>query len=480
MKTTDYSEHFKIKVLTEISRMFFAGVLEKEINRIPFNIIPKGSEAAFRCCVYKERAILKLRALAALGYSVNEIDEALPLSDYVSGDNLPFDHSNSKLLTVMESACSACVKSRYMVSEICQACLSRRCENSCAFGAVTIENHKARIDQDKCKNCGKCKDACPYGAILKISVPCEEACPVDAIKKTGKGLAVIDHAFCISCGRCMDACPFGAIMERSQILDVLKLTKKEITLAAMIAPSIAGQFDVDARKITAALKQLGFTHVYEVALGADITARKEAAEFKERVICGGQKFMTTSCCHAYMRLVKKHMPDMQAFISHTATPMHYTAEMIKKEMPDAVTVFISPCLSKRKEAQEDTLVDYVITFEELGAMIKGKGIDLESCPQEPFGKKATKAALKFGIRGGAALAVKKAAGEAAGLIREELISDLDRKTIFKLKAYAKGACQVNLVEVMSCPGGCVGGCSALKPIKTATEQVAAYADIAGD
>ncbi|MDR0646376.1 MAG: 4Fe-4S binding protein [Elusimicrobiota bacterium] len=193
MKTIDYSEYFKNKVLTEISRMFFDGTLEKDINRIPFNIIPKGSEAAFRCCVYKERAILKLRALAALGYSVNEIDEALPLSEYVSRNNPQFDYNSSKLLTVMESACSACVKSRYMVSEICQACLSRKCENNCPFGAVSIESHKARIDNNKCKNCGKCKEACPYGAILKISVPCEDSCPVNAVKKTGKGIAVFDH-----------------------------------------------------------------------------------------------------------------------------------------------------------------------------------------------------------------------------------------------------------------------------------------------
>jgi [FeFe] hydrogenase (group B1/B3) len=459
--------------------MFFAGTLEKDINRIPFNIIPKGSEAAFRCCVYKERAILKLRTLAALGYSVNETDEALPLSDYVSQNNPQFDHSSSKLLTVMESACSACVKSRYMVSEICQACLSRKCENNCAFGAVSIENHKARIDHNKCKNCGKCKEACPYGAILRISVPCEESCPVNAIKKTGKGIAVIDHSLCISCGRCMEACPFGAIMERSQILDVLKLIKNGGKLAAMIAPSIAGQFGTDARKIASALKQLGFSYVYEVALGADITAQKEAAEFQERVINGGQKFMTTSCCHAYMRLVKKHIPQMQAFISHTATPMHYTAEMVKKEIPDAVAVFVSPCLSKRKEAQDDDLVDYVITFEELSAMIRGKGIDIESCPPETFTRKATKAALTFGVRGGVIQTVKKAAGDAAGSIKEELISDLDKKTIFKLKAYAKGVCQANLIEIMSCPGGCVGGCATLKPIKDAAEQVKAYAEETG-
>ncbi|MDR1123136.1 MAG: monomeric [FeFe] hydrogenase [Elusimicrobiota bacterium] len=479
MKTIDYSEHFKMEALTEISRMFYSGTIKKDINRIPFNIIPKGSEAAFRCCVHKERAILKLRTLAAFGYSVNEIDEALPISDYVSKDNPEFDHKSSKLLTVMESACSACVKSRFMVSEICQGCLSRKCAANCPFNAVSLKAHKARIDQDLCKNCGKCKEACPYGAILKISVPCEDACPVDAIKKTGKGLAVIDHSLCISCGRCMEACPFGAIMERSQILDVLNLTRGPKPLAAMLAPSIAGQFGVEVGKITTALKELGFTHVYEVALGADITAQNEAHEFKERVIDGGQKFMTTSCCHAYVRLVKKHIPEMEAYISHTRTPMHYTAELIRREIPGALTVFVSPCLSKRKEAQEDPFVDYVITFEELKAMIRGKGINLKECASTQADRKATKEALKFGIRGGVIETVKKAAGESASLIREELITDLDKKTIFKLKAYAKGHCAANLVEVMSCAGGCVGGCATLQPVKEASEEVKKYADACG-
>ncbi len=215
-----------MEVLEEICRMFYNGSLEKEINHLPYNIIPKGQDALFRCCVYKERAILKLRALAAFGYSVNEIDEALPLSEYAGQDLPEFDHKSSKLLTVLESACSACVKSRYMVSEICQGCLARKCETSCNFNAVKVTDHKAHIDQDKCKSCGKCKDACPYGAILKITVPCEEACPVNAIKKDEHGRAKIDHSLCISCGKCMAACPFGAVMERSQILDLLKVIKK--------------------------------------------------------------------------------------------------------------------------------------------------------------------------------------------------------------------------------------------------------------
>ena len=90
--------------------------------------------------VYKEREILKLRTLAALGYSINEVDEALPLSDYLKPENEKKYKTNNKLLTVLESACSACVKSRYMVSEICKECLSRKCINACDFGAISFED----------------------------------------------------------------------------------------------------------------------------------------------------------------------------------------------------------------------------------------------------------------------------------------------------------------------------------------------------
>lgn len=472
-KKTNYSEHFSMEVLEEICTMFFNGTIDKEINHLPFNIIPRGSDSHFRCCVYKERAILKLRTLAAFGYSVNEIDEALPLTDYLLPEIEKKYKTNHKLLTVLESACSACVRSRFMVSEICQGCLSRKCINACSFNAITVTNHKAKIDEDKCKNCGKCMEDCPYNAILKIVVPCENVCPVDAIKKDDKGRANIDHSLCISCGKCISICPFGAIMERSQILDILRLlsTKK---LIALVAPSIIGQFGVPIEKIISVLKKFGFEHVYEVAIGADIASKVEAVEFHEKVINNKQKFMTTSCCHSYVRLVKKHMPQLQPFVSDTYTPLHYTAKIAKQEYPDFLTVFISPCLSKRKEAQEDEFVDYVLTFQELKAMISAKEIDINECASEKLSKHPTKYARQFAIRGGVSEAVKSYSKIDADLIKTELITDLDKKNIIKLSSYVNGYGQANLLEVMSCKGGCVGGCSTVAPIKQATDDIKKY------
>lgn len=465
----NFLEYFKTKVLEGICRLFFEDNLE-DINHLPFYIVPKGSDAEARCCVYKERAILKLRILAALGYSINDVDEALPLSDYLKPENEKKYKTNNKLLTVLESACSACVKSRYMVSEICKECLSRKCISACDFDAISFKDRKAHIDTDKCKNCGKCKEACPYNAILKLVVPCEEVCPVNAIQKDGKGRANIDHSLCISCGKCISACPFGAIMVRRQLLDVLKLlhTKK---LVALIAPSITGQFCVSVGKIITALKQIGFEHVFEVALGADITAKKEAEEFENKLVVNKQSFMTTSCCHAYIRLVKKHLEKLKPFVSDTYTPMHYTAEIAKQKYPDCITVFMGPCLSKRKEAQEDPLVDYVLNFQELQAIINTKHINLDLCQETVPQDIPTKHAREFAITGGVSQALKKYLRIDTKFIKDELITDLDKKNVSKLSAYADGHCNSNLIEVMVCKGGCVGGCETIKPIKQANEDV---------
>jgi [FeFe] hydrogenase (group B1/B3) len=475
----DYSQYFKTETLKEIARMFYGGVLEKEIDRLPYNIIAQGNESSFRCCVYKERAILKLRALAALGYSVNEIDEALPLSEYARQNNPDFSHKSDKLLTIMNSACKGCIKSGYFVTEACHGCLSRKCESACPFNAVKAAKDGANIDQSSCKKCGKCLIECPYGAIVKRTVPCEEACPVSAIKKNDNNIAVIDHSLCISCGKCLIECPFGAVMERSQFLDILKVLKSGKKVVAMLAPSIAGQFNISMGRLKAVVKELGFGDARQVALGADVTARKEAQEFKERVLQKGEKFMTTSCCHAYVRLVKKHLPELAPFVSHTATPVHYTAQIVKEEDPSCVTVFVSPCLAKRKEAQDDKLIDYVLSFEELNAMFNGKGVSLDG-REEPFNEDITKEAMTFGIRGGVMQTVKRFAGKDSDKIIPELITGIDKKTVFRLKAFAGGNTGgANLIEVMSCQGGCVGGCNTINSIGEAAQKVSKYAGQAG-
>jgi len=389
---------------------------------------------------------------------VEEDDEATSLNDYAKQAMLR-QNPPQVPLTVMGIACRGCHKARHFITEACQGCLARPCQQSCRFGAIAFINGRSIIDENKCKNCGQCKNACPYNAITFIPVPCEQACPVDAVHKDENGLAKINFEKCISCGRCIEACPFGAIMERSQLIDVLTQIKAGKKVCAMIAPSIIGQFDCTPAQLVTAISKIGFAKVTEVAEGADITTYNEARELVERLE-NGARFMTTSCCAAWVQAVKKHLPALQAFISHTKTPAGYTAEMEKKN--NFVTVFIGPCVSKRTEGLEDPNIDYVMTYEELGAIFDAKEIDPADCEETPLKTTVSAQARYYGVTGGVAQAVESAlAGKKE--FKKLAINGLDKKAMLILDSFARGMGDFQLLEVMSCKGGCIGGPCTLKP-----------------
>ena len=146
-------------------------------------------------------------------------------------------------------------------------------------------------------------------------------------------------------------------------------------MVAMIAPSIQGQFsNTSIGQIKKAIKMLGFNEVVEAAIGADIVAYYEHEELKEHIEKGVP--MTTSCCPAFVNMAKIHFPEVyKNNVSTMVSPMMATASLLKKQYPDYGIVFIGPCLAKKQEAMEEfTSVDYVLTFEELAAMLIAKKI----------------------------------------------------------------------------------------------------------
>ena len=170
--------------------------------------------------------------------------------------------------------------------------------------------------------------------------------------------------------------PFRRDCRTLPMVDVLKAmhdTDKHVV--AMIAPAVVGQFAGNVNNLVGALKAAGFDDVIEVAVGADITTEKEAAEFIERMEAG-EKFMTTSCCPAYFRAAQLHIPEIKEYVSSTKTPMYYTAELVKQERPDSIAVFVGPCFAKRVEAETDPNVDYVLTFEEMNAILPAPALML--------------------------------------------------------------------------------------------------------
>ena len=447
----------RYQLLTKLVKMWKEDTLSTKIDRMLLDLYPRKRNPKGRCCVYKERAVMKYKTMAMLGFDMSdEVDEGERLSSYVNRmmeRDMPDDKRG--ILSVMDEACSSCVKINYEVTHLCRGCVARPCYTNCPKDAIWYDKEgKAHIDHDKCISCGKCHQACPYHAIVYMPVPCEEACPVKAISKDEYGIEHIDPEKCIYCGKCLNACPFGAIFDQCQVFDVLKRIRAGKKVVAMVAPSVLAQFGKPIEQVYGAIKALGFHDVIEVAVGAEETTRRESEEFKEKME-EGELLMTTSCCPAYVNLARKHIPEMLKYVSSTASPMVYTSQFAREKHPDAVNVFISPCPSKKAEAREHDTVDFVWTFRELDAVLNGMEISIDDCqpftPEESAGVDAH----GFAKTGGVFTAVKNILGgeDINGIV----ISDLNKKNIGVLKAYAKGKCPAKMVEVMSCPGGCITG-----------------------
>ncbi len=463
----------KKRLLIEVAQASYQDQLAQTVDRLPVQLYPKGN-AALRCCIHKSRAVVRYRLMAILGYGIEEeTDETKRLADYAT-EIASRDKADDPTLTVIDEACSACLKGRHCVTNVCKGCVARPCTVKCPKQAIVMVDGQAHIQDDLCVNCGLCLKACPYHAIVYVPIPCEEACPVGAISKDENGREKIDYDQCIYCGKCMQACPFAAIMERSHMVDVIERIKGPQRTVALLAPALAGQFPVAFGQLAAAAKRLGFDEVVEVALGAEKTAQHEAEELQEK-LGEGQAFMTTSCCPAYMQAVQKHVPEMRPFVSDTPSPMHYSAESVKQTDSESVTVFVGPCIAKRQEAMGDDQVDHVLTTDEFGAMLVAAEIELNECAAEQTPNPAQAEARAFAVSGGVTKAVQ-AITDIPEQIRPQLVDGLDKKTLRLLSVWArKGLKDGNFIEVMSCQGGCVAGPCNLNSPKLATQRVRQFA-----
>lgn len=320
----------KHEVLTEVAKLAFAGELDEKKDNLPYEMIP-GPEARFRCCIYKEREIIRQRVRLAEG-------------------KCPGTRESSNIVQVINSACEECpISSGYVVTDLCRGCLAKSCKQSCNFGAITIGDNRSFIDQDKCKSCGKCSQACSYSAIVKIQRPCMKSCPVSAITMDEHGVCQIDESKCIQCGQCIHNCPFGAIASKTSIVDVINEIRAGKKVVTMLAPAGEGQFgeNITMASWKTAMKKLGFADFVEVGLGGDMTAAFEAEEWAENFKEG--KKMTTSCCPAFVNYIKKHFPELVDNISTTVSPMCAVSRMLKAKDPEVITVFIGPCIGKNRK-----------------------------------------------------------------------------------------------------------------------------------
>ena len=356
-------------------------------------------------------------------------------------------------------------------------------------------------DDNKCINCGKCIRAC--GEVMNVF----------AIDFAGRGheehvSPYCGHSLhdvaCIKCGQCIAACPVGAIYEREHLYEVLNaIQDKKKHVVVQTAPSVRAaigeEFGMPAGslvtgKMVAALRRAGFDKVFDTDLGADMTIMEEASEFLKRLKNGGPFPMITTCCPAWIKFLEHFEHDLIPNMSSCKSPhemlgiltkTYYSEKSgIKKE--DIVVVSIMPCTAKKFESTRPELesdVDYVLTTREAAKLIRHFDIDFTSLPDEEFDSPlglSTGAGVIFGATGGvmeAALrtAYEFATGKTLETVEFDQIRGLDGVKDGSISvdgvevrfAVAHGGSNIqrllerkdeyHFIEMMACPGGCIGG-----------------------
>lgn len=222
------------------------------------------------------------------------------------------------------------------------------------------------FNSSNCRNCYKCLRECPVKAISVID-----------------DKAQIVENLCILCGHCANACRFNAKEVKDDKAAVRRLLASEKPVYVSLAPSFVSSFDVKSfAAMENALKQLGFAFVEETAVGAAAVTD----EYKKLLQSGKYKNLIASACPAIVRLISQYYPDALPYLAPVDSPMVAHAKQLKKTFgKNASVVFIGPCLAKKREAEESGVIDAVLTFEELSAMLSESGIvpdrELTDAPQ---------------------------------------------------------------------------------------------------
>ena len=343
---------------------------------------------------------------------------------------------------------------------------------------------------------------------------CETVCPVDAIGFLGRGhdtRLIVDPDRCVHCGLCTLVCPAAALVEKSAVGPVRAAladpgTYVTVQVAPAVRVAIGESFGVPAGanligKVYGALRLLGFDAVFDTDFAADLTAVEESEELVERLGGRGALPLITSCCPAWVRYAETYWPDLLPHLSTCKSPQQMLGAVTKSWWARArgidphsiVNVAVMPCTAKKSEAQRGRTpdgrpeVDHVLTTRELVRMLKAAGLRLpdvtEAAPTPMLSEQSGAAAL-FGATGGVLEAVLRTSH---ALLDGEDLADVDiraargmagvREAAVRLggkpvrvavvhglhnvppllQDIREGRSPYSFIEVMACPGGCVGG-----------------------
>ncbi|MCP4180438.1 MAG: 4Fe-4S dicluster domain-containing protein [bacterium] len=378
-------------------------------------------------------------------------------------------------------------------------------------------------EQSKCILCGKC---------VRV---CEEIQNISAIDFVGRGSkTVIAPAFeaglnvsnCINCGQCVLACPTGALKEQTYIKEIMNALEDPgkivvVQHAPAVSVTLAEEFgmkpgvDINGLMVSA-LRRMGFNKVFDTSFGADLTIIEEASELVSRIKDGGVLPMFTSCSPGWVKYVEQYYPDMLKNLSTCKSPHQmvgamaksYFAELEDIDPKNIYTVSVMPCTAKKFESSRPEMssenmmdVDATLSTREIARMIRMFGIDFDSLTYGvedlPFSKRSTAGKLFAGTGGVMEAALRTAyfylTGEEAktlhmsevrglGKIKEKYLEINGMKLGFAvvngignakklLDEIKDGRNDLHFIEVMTCPGGCIGGGG--QPINTDINKIKA-------
>lgn len=370
-------------------------------------------------------------------------------------------------------------------------------------------------DMDKCIMCRRCEMMCnkvqTVGALSAVNRGFESVI-APAFEMN------LEHSPCTYCGQCVAVCPTGALTEvdhTNKVIRALADPSKKVVVqtAPAVRAALGEEFGMEAGtlvtgKMVSALRQLGFDYVFDTDFAADLTIMEEGTELLDRLTrhLNGDKEvklpMLTSCCPGWVNFFEYHFPDMKDIPSSARSPQQmfgsiaktYFADKIETKREDMIVVSIMPCLAKKYECQRDEFkvdenpdVDYSISTRELAALIKQANIDFNTLPEEDYDKplgESTGAGVIFGATGGVIEAAVRTAYEVQTKKNLEKVDfeqlrgfegvrsatiDFDgipinigiahglgnaRKLLEDIQA---GNSEFHAIEIMACPGGCIGG-----------------------
>ncbi len=285
------------------------------------------------------------------------------------------------------------------------------------------------LKKSNCKNCYKCI----------------RHCPVKSIRFSGNQAHIIGNE-CILCGQCFVVCPQNAKQIVDETEKVKVLIQSGAPVYASVAPSfIANYQGIGINGIRKALIKLGFAGAEETALGATVVK----TEYEKMLADRTKDILISSCCHSVNLLIQKYYPSLLPYLADVMSPMQAHCSDIKKRFPDAKTVFIGPCVSKKDEAEHyEGIVDAVLTFEELTEWLKAERIDLEA----DLDVDEESRARFFPTTGG----ILKTMANRTPDYTYMAIDGVDN-CIAALKEIEQGNVHKCFIEMSACAGSCVGG-----------------------